>query len=79
MIYEELCLGVVRERRGRCSAGSSAGSWTHGAQGVVLGCTELGLLVGPEDSPVPLLDTTRLHAEAGVALALDPLEDSCTS
>ena len=44
----------------------------RGAQAVILGCTEIMLLVRPEDSPVPLFDTTALHAEAAVDWALDP-------
>jgi ribonuclease P protein component len=42
----------------------------RGATAIVLGCTEIMLLIGPEDSPLPLYDTTRLHAEAAVAFAL---------
>ncbi|WP_369801377.1 aspartate/glutamate racemase family protein [Novosphingobium sp. Fuku2-ISO-50] len=38
----------------------------RGAQAIVLGCTEIMLLVGPDDSPVPLFDTTALHARAGI-------------
>jgi aspartate racemase len=41
-----------------------------GAQGIILGCTEIGLLIRAEDSRLPLFDTTRLHAEAAVAYAL---------
>jgi aspartate racemase len=41
-----------------------------GAEAIILGCTEIMLLVGPEDSPVPLYDTTGLHAAAAVELAL---------
>ena len=41
----------------------------HGAEGVILGCTELMLLLGQEDSPLPLLDTTTLHAQALVDFA----------
>lgn len=44
-----------------------------GAEGIVLGCTEIALLIGQEDSPVPVFDTTRLHVEAGVAMSLEPL------
>jgi aspartate racemase len=43
---------------------------SQGAEGVILGCTEIGLLVHQEDSRVPLFDTTRIHAEAAVAYAL---------
>ncbi len=45
---------------------------SDGAQGILLGCTEIDLLVGAEDSPVPVYDTTRLHAERAVTLALAP-------
>jgi aspartate racemase len=41
-----------------------------GAQGIVLGCTEIGLLMAPADAVVPLFDTTRIHAEDAVAWAL---------
>ncbi len=43
----------------------------RGAQGILLGCTEIDLLVGAEDAPVPVFDTTRLHARRAVGLALD--------
>ena len=42
----------------------------RGAEGVILGCTEIGLLVRPQDSQAPLFDTTRIHAEAAVDYAL---------
>ena len=70
VIYDELCLGQIcapsRARYREIMAGLAA----RGAQGIILGCTEIGLLVTPEDSPVPLFDTTRLHAEAAVDWAL---------
>ena len=43
----------------------------EGAQGVILGCTEIELLIGPGDSAVPVFPTTRLHVEAAVEYALD--------
>jgi aspartate racemase len=43
-----------------------------GAQGIVLGCTEIELLIGDGDVPVPVFPTTRLHADAAVAAALAP-------
>ena len=70
IIYEELCLGVVREesrRAFRRVIGDLAGA---GAQGVVLGCTEIELLVTADDSAVPLFPTTRLHVEAAVETSL---------
>jgi aspartate racemase len=42
----------------------------RGAEGILIGCTEIDLLIGPPDAPVPLFDTTRLHAERAVDLAL---------
>ena len=70
VIYEELVLGDVRgDSRGRYR-GAIETLVAAGAGGVILGCTEIGLLVGPGDSPVPTFDTTRLHAEAAVELAL---------
>ncbi|HEU4669239.1 MAG TPA: aspartate/glutamate racemase family protein [Dyella sp.] len=70
VIYEELCAGrfepASRERFVRVMAGLVDG----GAQGIVLGCTEIGLLVGEADASVPLFDTTVLHAQAAVAAAL---------
>ncbi len=42
----------------------------EGAEGIILGCTEIGLLVKQSDCPVPVFDTTRIHAEAAVAFAL---------
>lgn len=70
VIYEELCQGRIepasRERYRRIMAELVAA----GAQGLVLGCTEIGLLVGAGDATVPLFDTTALHAEAAVEFAL---------
>jgi aspartate racemase len=43
----------------------------RGAEGVILGCTEIGLLLRPEDAPAPLFDTATIHAEAAAAFALD--------
>lgn len=69
-IYTELCLGVVTEEsreRFREVIRRLAG---RGAKGVVLGCTEIAMLVSQADSPVPVFDTTLLHAEAAAELAL---------
>ncbi|WP_432573469.1 aspartate/glutamate racemase family protein [Kineococcus sp. SYSU DK005] len=73
VIYDELCLGVVDDgSRARCRQ-VIADLVAAGAQGVVLGCTELELLIGPGDSPVPVFPSTRLHVEAAVERALAPL------
>lgn len=70
VIYDELCLGVVREESRAAYREVIARLVEQGAEGVVLGCTEIELLVGPADSPVPLFPTTRLHCEAAMDLAL---------
>jgi aspartate racemase len=70
VIYQELCVGIIaddsREQYRRIIADLA----DRGAQGILLGCTEIDLLVGPQDSPVPVFDTTRLHAHRAVDLAL---------
>jgi amino-acid racemase len=72
VIYDELCLGVVRDASRdeyRRVIGSLAEA---GAEGILLGCTEIDLLIGQADSPVPVFDTTRLHAERAVELSVKP-------
>lgn len=76
VIYDELILGVIREESRRAYQQIIESLVERGADGIVLGCTELPLLVKPEDSPVPLFDTTRLHALAAVDFALAPIEAS---
>ena len=63
VIYEELCLGRVRDESRREYQRVVGDLVARGAAGVVLGCTEIGLLLGPEDAAVPLFDTARIHAE----------------
>lgn len=70
VIYEELCLGVVREESRAAYQDVIGKLVAAGAEGVVLGCTEIELLIRDEDSPVPVFPTTRLHAEAAVDAAL---------
>lgn len=70
VIYEELCLGRI-EQRSRAMFVEIIGQLAAaGAEAVVLGCTEIALLVSPEDSPLPVFDTTALHAAAGVDFML---------
>ncbi|WP_323099230.1 aspartate/glutamate racemase family protein [Intrasporangium sp. YIM S08009] len=71
VIYEELCLGVVREESRAAYRQVIGRLVAAGAEGIVLGCTEIELLVGQQDSPVPVFPTTRLHVEAAVDAALD--------
>jgi len=70
IIYEELVQGKVEAASRDAYRGVIADLVARGAQAIILGCTEIMLLVGPEDSPVPLYDTTGLHAAAAVELAL---------
>jgi aspartate racemase len=69
VIYGELCVGVVEDASREQYRRIMHSLADRGAQGILLGCTEIDLLVGPEDSPVPVFDTTRLHAERAVELA----------
>lgn len=71
IIYEELVRGIVREESRAEYRRIMADLVRHGAGAVVLGCTEIPLLVGPGDASIPLLDTTRLHAEAAVRFCLE--------
>lgn len=70
VIYDELCLGITRDESKARYASIIEQLIERGAQGVILGCTEIGLLIQQADSAVPLFDTTRLHAEAAVEFAL---------
>ena len=70
VIYEELCLGRVEEASRLAYRDVIQRLVAQGAQGVILGCTEISMLVGVEDAPVPLFDTTGLHAAAAVQVAL---------
>ena len=71
VIYGELCLGQVLEGSRSAFRQVVDGLVVRGAQGVILGCTEIGLLLKPEDAPVALFDTAAIHAEAAAEYALD--------
>ncbi|RDI31947.1 aspartate/glutamate racemase family protein [Lentzea flaviverrucosa] len=68
VIYDELCLGIVREQSRR--AYQDVISRFEGAQGVILGCTEIELLITQADVQLPVFPTTRLHVEAAVERAI---------
>jgi len=70
IIYEELCLGVVREESRQAYRDAIVRLVQAGAEGVVLGCTEIELLISDTDSPVPVFPTTRLPVEAAVDASL---------
>jgi aspartate racemase len=79
VIYEELVVGVVREESRQAYRDVITRLVERGAEGVILGCTEIELLVGAQDSPVPVFPTTRLHAELAADHALGLAEIPGTS
>jgi aspartate racemase len=70
IIYQELCLGEIRPESRDQYRRVIATLVERGAQAVLFGCTEIDLLVDQSDSAVPVFDTTRIHAEQAVELAL---------
>jgi len=70
VIYEELCLGIVKEDSRRQFSAIIDSLKDQGAQGVILGCTEIGLLISQGDSSLPVFDTTYIHAEKAAMYAL---------
>ncbi|MFG2052672.1 aspartate/glutamate racemase family protein [Micromonospora sp. NPDC048930] len=76
IIYQELCLGEVRDSSRQTYRDVIDRLVASGAQGVILGCTEIELLISPADSPVPVFPTSRLHVEAAVDLALGKLVET---
>jgi aspartate racemase len=70
IIYDELCVGVIDDGSREKYRQIIAGLADRGAEGILLGCTEIDLLIAQPDSPVPVFDTTRLHAQRAVDLAL---------
>ena len=71
VIYNELCVGIVEDSSREQYRRIMRDLAERGAEGILLGCTEIDLLVGPNDSPVPVFDATRLHVQRAVDLALD--------
>jgi len=71
VIYEELVKGIIRPESRSEFLKVIEKLISEGAHGVILGCTEIGLLVKEGDCRVPVFDTTRIHAEAAVAFALE--------
>jgi aspartate racemase len=70
IIYDELCLGVVLPESRSAYRRSIENLASQGAEAIVLGCTEISLLVSQQDSQIPLFDTTAIHARAAAELAL---------
>lgn len=71
VIYDELCRGIIREESRQAYREVIARLVDRGAEGVILGCTEIELLIDQADSHVPVFPTTRLHVEAAVDAALN--------
>lgn len=71
VIYDELCLGVVKDESRQAFLTIIDDLVAGGAQGVIEGCTEIGMLVNEGDTDVKLFDTARIHAAAAVAAALE--------
>ena len=70
VIYDELCRGIVRDDSRARYRSIIERLVARGAQGIVLGCTEIAMLVGAGDAAVPVYDTTLLHAQAAAVRAL---------
>lgn len=70
VIFEELCLGQVRAPSRDAFAGIAERLQAAGAEALILGCTEIGMLIGPGDVRLPVFDTTRHHCDAAVEFAL---------
>jgi aspartate racemase len=70
VIYEELVVGQIRSASRQGFVDVIRDLAERGAEGVILGCTEIPLLVGEQDAGLPLFDTTAIHAEAALQYAL---------
>ncbi len=70
IIYDELTMGVIKPESKLVYVDAIRKLTLAGAQAVILGCTEISLLIKPEDSPIPAYDTTAIHARAAVDFAL---------
>lgn len=71
IIYNELCQGIIRENSRQAYQSVIQSLITQGAEGIILGCTEIGLLIEQKDVSVPVFDTTKIHAEEAVSFALE--------
>lgn len=79
VIYDELCLGDIRDDSREAYKTIINDLKTSSAEGVILGCTEIGLLVKQKDSVLPVFDTTEVHAQTAVKLALGLMDDTILS
>jgi aspartate racemase len=72
VIYDERCVSVINDASREAYRAVIANLVDHGAEGVLFGCTEIGLLIGTGDVDVDVFDTTIIHAQRAVELALAP-------
>ena len=70
VIYNELCLGIIKEESKQKYVDIIAELEQAGAQGVILGCTEIGLLIQQKDTTLPVFDTTQIHAKKAALMAI---------
>ncbi len=70
VIYDELCLGKTESSSRQFFLQAMAALQARGAEAVILGCTEIAMLIGPDDTPIPLYDTTEIHCLAAIDFAL---------
>ena len=76
IIYDELCQGKLLDNSRQYYSQVIEDLANEGAEGVILGCTEIGLLIKQEDSSIPVFDTTAIHAAAAVEFLLDNAKSS---
>ena len=70
IVFEELCVGKINEKSRKIFQKIIEKMQKKGAEGVILGCTEIGLLIHQSDVSVPVFDTTVIHAKKAVQIAL---------
>ncbi len=75
VIYDELCRGTIKEESRKTFVRIIEALTRQGAKGVILGCTEIPLLVHQKDTSLPLFDTTAIHAKKAVEAALEETQD----
>lgn len=71
VIYQELCMGITEHSSKEAFLEIMDGLGKQGAQGIILGCTEIGLLVNQQDTKIPLFDTTKIHATSAALKAIE--------
>ena len=70
VIYEELCQDIIRDQSQRAFVQVAERLKAEGADALILGCTEVALLLNDRNTPLPVFDTTRIHCEALYAAAI---------